>query len=113
NTGSLMKMMVLGRSGRIDAAEAHRIHLVDEVVPHAQLMERARELAGQIARNSPAAIEVSKRALFDATRGPYAESFWRGWDRLKGHWAHPEFLGGARAFAEKRAREWYVSEEGS
>ena len=113
NSGSLMKMMVLGRHGPIDAEEARRINLVDEVVPHARLRERALELAALIGRNSPAAIEVSKRALFDATRGPYAETFQRGWDRLKGHWNHPDILEGARAFAEKRPPEWYVGEEGS
>jgi enoyl-CoA hydratase/carnithine racemase len=113
NTGSLMKMMVLGRHGPIDAEEARRINLVDEVVPHAQLRDRALELAALIGKNSPAAIEVSKRALFDATRGPYADSFWRGWDRLKQHWGHPDILEGARAFAEKRAPNWYVGEEDS
>jgi enoyl-CoA hydratase/carnithine racemase len=104
--GSLSKMVMLGRHLRIGAKEALRINLVDEVVPHEQLLERACELADQIAQNSPAAVEASKRALVAASRGPYEKYIEQGWEALQAHWGHPDVLEGARAFAEKRTPQW-------
>ncbi|MEP6870948.1 MAG: crotonase/enoyl-CoA hydratase family protein [Anaerolineaceae bacterium] len=43
------------------AAEAHRIGLVQEVVPPGTQVERAMELAEVIARNAPIGIQVTKR----------------------------------------------------
>jgi enoyl-CoA hydratase len=44
------------------AKEAHRIGLVQEVVPAGQQVARAMELAGIIARNAPLGIQVTKEA---------------------------------------------------
>lgn len=44
------------------AAEAHRIGLVQEVVPAGRQVERAMELAAVIARNAPLGIQVTKEA---------------------------------------------------
>lgn len=47
----------------IDAAEAHRIGLVDEVTPNGTTVERALELAHLIAANAPLAVTAAKRAV--------------------------------------------------
>ena len=47
----------------IDAAEAYRLGAVERVVPRDQLMDAAREIAGQIAEKSPRMIELAKEAL--------------------------------------------------
>ena len=47
----------------IDAKEAMRIGLVSEVVPHAELMPRARALAERIAANAPLALLAMKEGL--------------------------------------------------
>ena len=47
----------------IDAAEAGRIGLVSEVTPHGDLMPKAMDLAGRIARNSPLALRFMKEGL--------------------------------------------------
>ncbi|HVI33326.1 enoyl-CoA hydratase/isomerase family protein [Phenylobacterium sp.] len=47
----------------IDAAEALRIGLVTEVLPHAELMARAQALAGKIAANPPLAVRHLKAGL--------------------------------------------------
>ena len=44
------------------AAEAHRVGLVQEVVPAGRQVERAMELAAIIARNAPLGIQVTKEA---------------------------------------------------
>ncbi|HWE90038.1 MAG TPA: enoyl-CoA hydratase-related protein [Pseudonocardiaceae bacterium] len=47
----------------VDAAEAHRIGLVNRVVPAEDLHDEAVALARTIAGNSPAGVRMSKRAL--------------------------------------------------
>lgn len=56
-----MEMILTG--DMIDAQEAKRIGLVNDVVPPDQLMNRAMELAGKIASKSPATVALAKRAV--------------------------------------------------
>ncbi|GAB4272632.1 MAG: enoyl-CoA hydratase [Deferrisomatales bacterium] len=48
---------------RIDAQEALRIGLANQVVPHASLLDEARAMAEAISRNGPVALRVAKRAI--------------------------------------------------
>lgn len=48
---------------RISAAVAERWGLVNEVVPRADLMTRAVELAQQIAANAPVAVQLAKQSI--------------------------------------------------
>src|SRR5499427_6048278 len=51
-------------TGRLfDAAEAYRLGLVNEVVAPDKLLPRARELAGQLAENSPASVRATKKLI--------------------------------------------------
>ena len=51
-------------TGRLfDANEAHRYGLVNEIVAAERLMERARELAGQLLENSPSSLRATKRLI--------------------------------------------------
>ena len=52
----------------IDAAEAHRLGIVSELVEPERLMARARELAEQIASKPPAALRLAKRLMVTAGR---------------------------------------------
>src|SRR3954454_25294481 len=56
--GLAAEMIYTGR--QVDAEEAHRIGLVNAVYPLEHLMSAVREMAAQIARNSPAAVRASK-----------------------------------------------------
>jgi len=63
-----LKLMYTGRI--IDAAEAHRIGLVSEVVPADELASRATALAREIADGPSLAIELMKRLTHEGlTRG--------------------------------------------
>ena len=47
----------------IDAAEADRIGLVNRVVPHDELLDRVRELAGRLAKGAPTPLALIKESL--------------------------------------------------
>jgi len=52
-------------SGRfVDAAEAHRIGLVLDVVPARQLLDRAEEIAVSIVANSPHGVRMTKKVMW-------------------------------------------------
>ena len=59
--GAALKLLLTG--GAIDAHEALRIGLVDEVVPAAELMQRAEALALEIVANAPLAVAQTIRAV--------------------------------------------------
>jgi enoyl-CoA hydratase/carnithine racemase len=56
-----MKMLLTDDA--VDAAEALRIGLINEVVPHAQLMERAETIARHIVEMPPVALRMMKEPL--------------------------------------------------
>src|SRR6202035_641993 len=57
-------------TGRIiEADEAHRIGLINEIVSAGDLMARARALALQLMENSPASLLATKHLLSDYARG--------------------------------------------
>ena len=56
----------------IDAAEALRIGLVSEVVPHERLLERSLEMAAEIARQPARILRLAKR-LFSLAQGKSLE----------------------------------------
>jgi enoyl-CoA hydratase/carnithine racemase len=59
--GKAAEMVFTGR--RIDADEALRIGLADQVVPAGTASQAAIEMAGQMAGNSPTAVRAAKRAI--------------------------------------------------
>ncbi|MDA8049388.1 MAG: enoyl-CoA hydratase [Rhodospirillales bacterium] len=62
--------MILYTGGRIDAAEALRIGLVNRVVPPAELAETVQALARTLAENAPLSIAASKLAVAAALQDP-------------------------------------------
>ena len=104
--GNALRFAVLGRHGRIDAGEALRISLVDEVVEPARLLDRAMDLGELVASGSPAAIEASKRAIRGSLERPMAEALQHGWELLLAHRQHPDSNEGPVAFVERREPRW-------
>lgn len=63
-------MLLLLTGDRIDAVEALRIGLVSRVLPAADLMDGARELAARIAANAPLSVRAIKRVARDGLEMP-------------------------------------------
>lgn len=66
--GMAKKLVLTGEM--IDANEAFRIGLVDEVVEPEKLMDRAKEVANKIAEKSSIAVKLAKRALNASMNAP-------------------------------------------
>jgi enoyl-CoA hydratase/carnithine racemase len=60
-TGRAIEMILTGRL--VDAAEARQIGLVTTVVPGADLLRTAREIAGQIMAKGPLAVRLAKLVI--------------------------------------------------
>jgi enoyl-CoA hydratase/carnithine racemase len=90
----------------VEAHEAHRIGLVNEVVPSDELMSTAQSWADRITRCSPLSLKLTKEAVFDAQFVSIDEAFRKDNDRRERLLASHDFVEGPRAFAEKRAPQW-------
>ena len=69
-------MRILLTDEAFDAKEALRINLINEVVPHDQLMSRAEEIATQIAGMPPLAVRMMKEFVIRFRDIPVTEA-WR------------------------------------
>ncbi|MDW5594253.1 enoyl-CoA hydratase/isomerase family protein [Conexibacter stalactiti] len=103
---ALMRMVLLGRGERIDAAAAQAAGLVSEVVEPDALLPRALELAARVAEGSPEAIRISRAALRDFEDELLERHLQAGWEAIHAHWSHPDAAEGPAAFQERRAPRW-------
>jgi enoyl-CoA hydratase len=103
----MVRMALTGRHERVTAARAHQLGILSEVVdPPERLRDAARDLATKVARNSPAAMAATKRALWGALETGLTDACRAGSAELVGMWGHPDQAEGPRSFADKREPEW-------
>jgi len=98
--GRALEMILTG--ARIDAREAWRIGLVERVVPAADVLAAARELARTLAEKAPVALRYAKEAVVKGLELPLADGL-----RLENDLAAllrttEDRVEGAKAFLEKR-----------
>ncbi len=104
---AVMRMAFVGRHERMPAARAYELGMVSEVVdPPERLRDAAQELGEKVARNSPAAMAATKRALWGALELGLTDACRAGAKELISMWGHPDQVEGPLAFAEKREPNW-------
>jgi enoyl-CoA hydratase len=90
----------------IDAQEAYRIGLVNEVVPLNQLMPKAMEYAETICKYSPVSIRAIKEAIVIGSDMSLAEGMELEHLLFQKVIGSEDFLEGTKAFREKRKPEF-------
>jgi methylglutaconyl-CoA hydratase len=94
-------------TGRLfDAAEAHRLGLVNEVVPAEKLMPRARELAQTLIANSPSSVRAAKRLINSFIAEQLDEQIAQAVEDNARIRTTDDFREGITAFLEKRKPKW-------
>jgi enoyl-CoA hydratase/carnithine racemase len=108
---AILRLALVGRHERLTARRAYELGIVSQVVdPPDQVRDEAQRLAEKIARNSPAAIRATKRALWGALEVGLTDACRSGGAAVMAMWRHPDQEEGPRAFAENREPRWTEDE---
>src|SRR5208337_4612789 len=102
--GIAMQLVLTGEM--ISAQEAHRIGLVNEVVPAAELIPRAEAIAAKIIANAPLAIQYAMEAVNHGLDLPLAEGLYLEATLFGVCCSTEDKNEGTRAFLEKRAAQF-------
>lgn len=90
----------------IDAHEAYRIGLVNKVVPSAQLMATAREMAHMICKTAPLAVRAAKQAILQGAECTLEEGLDLEKKLIDYLTGTEDFEEGTKAFLSKRKPEF-------
>src|SRR4051794_38497218 len=108
---AVMRMAFVGRYERLSAQRVYELGMISQIVdPPDKLREEAQALAEKIAKNSPAAMRATKRALWGALELGLTDACRAGAQELVSMWGHPDQTEGPQAFAEKRDAVWAVAD---
>ncbi len=99
--GAACRMVFTGDP--VDAAEALRIGLIDEIVPKDRLMERSIALAKKVASKPPMALRLAKQCMVQAQQGALEEGLKYEERILETLWGSEDKNEAVRSFLEKRA----------
>jgi enoyl-CoA hydratase len=99
--GMAAEMILTGR--RVKADEALRIGLVNAVLPLAELLQKAREMADAIAKNSPLAVRSAKRLMQLAFNGQVTSGLDTELQGFADSFGTADQIEGMTAFIEKRS----------
>jgi enoyl-CoA hydratase len=95
-------MEILLTGEKMDAREAHRIGLVNYVVPPDELLETAERYARRIADNGPLAVSAIKRSAIECLSLPLQEAYAHEIDLSTPVFQSEDAVEGPLAFMEKR-----------
>lgn len=99
-----MAIILTGR--RMDAQEAMRMGIVNEVVPREKLMETAEAWANDILEASPLAVRASKETAMAGLDVPLPVSMRMRFPNVQALFSSEDAIEGPNAFAEKRKPVW-------
>ena len=100
-TGVADEMFFTGKP--LQAVDAHRLGVINRLVPADRLEAEVRELAGQLASQPKQAMAAAKRAVNHALESSYEEALEYESYLQEAQAASPEFVEGVQAFLAKRA----------
>ena len=104
---TISRMALLGKFERLDALTSYRVGLCSQISTTVEsLHEECQALAETIARNSPAALAASKRALWGAFERGLTDACKSGSGQLISLWGHPDQTEGPMAYAAGREPRW-------
>jgi crotonobetainyl-CoA hydratase len=99
-----MGYILTGR--HMTAQEAHRLGVVNEVVPLAELMPTAMKWANEILECSPISIRASKQASLMGLNMPLDAALRMNFTETERMRRSEDTIEGPKAFAEKRKPNW-------
>ncbi len=102
--GRALELMTTGRT--VTADEAHRLGMVDRLVPAGDLERTVAELAASLAVGAPLAIAAVKRAVHDGLDRPLADGLQAELEQLAPLFASEDAREGMAAFTEKRPAKY-------
>jgi enoyl-CoA hydratase/carnithine racemase len=98
--GRALELMTTGRTVTPD--EAHRLGMVDRLVPAGELDKAVAELAATLAGGAPLAVAAVKRAVVDGVDRPLTDGLRHELEQLAPLFASDDAREGMTAFTEKR-----------
>ncbi len=98
--GAALELLLTGEM--IDAREAHRLGLVNRVVPQEQVMEEARTLMASILERAPLAVRYTLEATHQGLEMPLEDGLRLEANLFAVTFATEDKVEGTRAFLEKR-----------
>jgi 2-(1,2-epoxy-1,2-dihydrophenyl)acetyl-CoA isomerase len=99
-TSKAMELMMLG--DRIDAAEAHRLGLVNRVVPDAEFRDEAAKLARRLADGPPETLAAIKEGVYRGVDSSLPETLAYEYKTQRRLFLRDDAREGMKAFLEKR-----------
>jgi methylglutaconyl-CoA hydratase len=99
-------LLLTGR--QVNAEDAYRMGLVNELAPQGALMERVEELAGALVRNSPEALRATKALLAAQSKAWLDAAVTAAMETNAKARGTADFREGVAAFLEKRKPVWKV-----
>src|SRR5712664_4042293 len=102
-TGIAYEMFFTGKS--LQAVDAHRLGVINRIVPAERLEEEVRDLANQLASQPRQAVAGAKRAVHHALTSTYEEAMEFESYLQEAQAASPEFAEGVQNFLARRAKK--------
>ncbi len=102
-TGVAYEMFFSGKP--LEAADAHRLGVINRIVPAERLEEEVRELTGHLASQPPNAMAGAKRAVLHALASSYEDAMEYESYLQEAQAGSSEFAEGVQKFLERRAKK--------